>query len=400
MSLAIQGNLDSFKLPDILTFFHTTKKTGMLTISNDGREAYVFCRQGAVVYAASNQDSLRLATLLLRRRQISKEQAETIDDLMLHGGGRFGDVAVRQGVLSPEKLEEALKIQVSEVLFDGFLWKSGTFSFYEGFDLPANAVTIAVELPNLIMEGARRIQEWEECLQLLPDTNAIFRVVARPESDKITLTADEWKILFLINGARTLEEVCRDGDEDPLTVYRVVYGLSANKLIEEVQIEEDDAPSEPITGSFPAISSVTVMHSFDPHDETTIIEMDSDTNLIVSSEARLAYKDVVRTTVAQLAVLTGELEGTVYLLTDSEYSIGRSSGNALPMPDLGVSGHHARIFRGPDGYVLEDLKSRNGTWLNGTRIFHAVLQNNSAIRIGTTDLNYQVLYDGATRPGA
>ena len=69
--VALQGSLDSFKLPDILTFFDSVKKTGMLTVSNDGREAYVFCRAGSVVYAASNQDNLRLATLLLRRKQIS-----------------------------------------------------------------------------------------------------------------------------------------------------------------------------------------------------------------------------------------------------------------------------------------------------------------------------------------
>jgi len=116
-----------------------------------------------------------------------------------------------------------------------FLWKDGAFAFYEGFDLPSDAVTIAVDLPNLIMEGARRIQEWEECLQLLPDSGAVFRVIARPESDKITLSADEWKVLFLINGQRTLEELCRDSAEDPLTVYRVVYGLSANKLIEQLE---------------------------------------------------------------------------------------------------------------------------------------------------------------------
>src|SRR5438034_3953150 len=141
--VALQGSLDSFKLPDVLTFFNSTKKTGMLTVSNDGRESYVFCREGAVVYAASNQDSLRLATLLLRRKLISREQSEVIDDLMLRGAGRFGDVALQQGILSPEQLDEFMKIQVSEVLYDSFLWKGGTFAFYEGFDLPKDAVTIS-----------------------------------------------------------------------------------------------------------------------------------------------------------------------------------------------------------------------------------------------------------------
>ena len=393
--VALQGSLGVFKLPDVLTFFNSVKKTGMLTISNEGREAYVFCREGAVVYAASNQESLRLATLLLRRRYISKEQADTIDDLMLHSGGRFGDVAVKHGVVSAQHLDEYLKIQVAEVLYDAFLWKDGAFAFYEGFDLPSDAVTISVDLPNLIMEGARRIQEWEECLQLLPDSSAVFRVIARPESDKITLSADEWKVLFLINGQRTLEELCRDSAEDPLTVYRVVYGLSANKLIE--QLEQQD---QGMTGAVPAITGPMVSQFAGSFDATVVERDGDDTSLLTSSDARLTYKDVVRTTVAQLAVLNGELEGTVYLLTDPEYTIGRQADNTLQITDLGISGHHSRIFRGPDGYVLEDLKSRNGTWLNKTRVFHAVLQNNDDIRIGSTDFKYQILYDAATQTPA
>ena len=297
--VALQGSLDSFKLPDVLSFFDSGKKTGMLTVSNDGREAYVFCRAGAVVYAASNQDNLRLATLLLRKKYITKDQADTIDDLMLRSGGRFGDIAVKHGVMSPAQLEEFLKIQVSEVLYDSFLWKDGTFAFYEGFDLPSDAVTIAVDLPNLIMEGARRIQEWEECLQLLPDSGAVFRVVTRPETEKITLSAEEWKVLFLINGVRTLEDLCRDSEEDSLTVYRVVYGLSANKLIEQV-----DSREQGVTGSVEELDS-TVHQSFDDElpGDATVRENSDDTSLILSSDAKLAYKDVVRNTVAQLGLV-------------------------------------------------------------------------------------------------
>jgi hypothetical protein len=397
--VALNGSLDAFKLPDVLTFLNSAKKTGMLTVANEGREAYVFCRSGAVVYAASNQEQLRLAALLLRKRHISKQQADVIDELMLKRGGRFGDLAVTQGLLTDGQLDEYLKIQVSEVLYDSFLWKSGTFMFYDGFDLPPDAVTIAVDLTNLIMEGARRIEQWEQCLQLLPNSMAVFRVIPRPESEKITLTADEWKVLFLINGQRSLDDLCRDSTEDTLAVYRVVYGLSANKLIEEVSPATDAG----MTLYVPGVSAPDDEERADEGDvEDTFIDKGShdDTNLVTSSEARLAYKDVVRTTVGQLAVLTGDLEGTVYLLTDSEYTIGRQVDNTFQIADLGVSGHHARIFRGPDGYVLEDLKSRNGTWLNGTRVYHAVLQSNDQIRIGSTDLKYEVLYDdGPTRPG-
>lgn len=400
--VALQGSLDSFKLPDVLTFFNNARKTGMLTVANEAREAYVFCRSGEVVYAASNQESLRLASLLVRRNQLTKEQAERIDDLMLRGGGRFGDVAVREGVLTESKLDEALKIQVSEVLYDTFLWKTGTFTFYEGFDLPREAVTIAVELPNLIMEGARRIQEWEQCLQLLPDSSVVFRVVTRPETEEITLSAEEWKVLFLINGQRSLDELCNDSEEEPLTVYRVMYGLAANKLIESVERRDTNA-NRPIPPS--VIGDETMRHRFVEDDAVTVLEAaepatlvaGDDKSLLVSSDARLAYNDVVRGTVGQLTIVNGDHAGTILILTDAEYSLGRQPDNSIQLTDLGISGHHARVFRGPQGYVIEDLKSRNGSWVNGSRVFHTVLQNGDKIRIGATDMRYEVLYNGARR---
>ena len=84
--------------------------------------------------------------------------------------------------------------------------------------------------------------------------------------------------------------------------------------------------------------------------------------------------------------------------SESEYLIGRQRDNQIPLADLGISGHHVRIYRGPDGYAIEDLKSRNGTWLNGARTFHALLHSGDQIRIGATELRYEILYDGGTAP--
>src|SRR5207247_7294736 len=100
-------------------------------------------------------------------------QNEAIATLMSSDGGRFGQIAIEQGVLTDAQLRDFLKIQVSEILFDCFVWKGGTFTFAAPLDLPPYAVTIAVDLSNLIMEGARRINEWEECVRLLPDDKVV-----------------------------------------------------------------------------------------------------------------------------------------------------------------------------------------------------------------------------------
>ncbi len=398
MSTSLQGSLEVFQLPDLLSFLNSTHKTGMLTLNLAEKEAYVFFRLGAVVYAASNQESLRLGPILVRKKRITKEQAAEIDDLMLRSGGRFGDIALQKGVVNASQLDDFLKVQVSEVIYDAFVWKTGDFAFHHGIDLPSQAVTISIELANLIMEGARRIDEWEECLRLLPDSSVVFHVVSDPEAEKITLSLDEWKILFLINGQRTLDELCRDTEADVVQVYRLVYGLMANKLIEPTVARSEE--TDGVTGPVKPLEEATVRQSVvDFGGDSTVRDFsDDDTSLLVSSEATLSYKDVVKKTVAQVSIMNGQEAGTVIPLIDNEYLIGRQRDNEIQLTDLGVSGHHARIFRGTEGYVLEDLKSRNGTWLNGARVFHSVLQSGDEIRVGETDMRYEVLFDASSPP--
>jgi hypothetical protein len=385
----LHGDISAFRLPDVLTFLSNAHKSGTLTVAWEKRETWLYFQDGALVYAGSNREEFRLGSILLRRKKITPEQRARIDELMLREGGRFGELAVQESVFTDEQLRDFLKVQVSEIVYDAFVWNGGTFSFTHETTLPSYAVTIAIDLPNLIMEGARRIEQWEQCLRLLPDKDVVFRVVATPRDEKITLTIDEWKILFLINGQRTLAELCQDTDE-PLPVYRVVYGLYANKLIEKVrgartgELSEGDATMRQGTPRFGAESTV--------RDEAA---GGDDTSLLLSTEPRLSYADVVRTTLAQFRITDEDKIDRVIPLAEPEYLIGRHRDNGIQLADLGVSGFHARVYRGPEGYVLEDLKSRNGTWVNGSRVFHHLLADGDRVHVGQTDLTYEVLFTAA-----
>ncbi len=388
----LHGSISAFPLPEVLTFLSTTRKGGTLTLTNEAKEAYLFFDDGALIYAGSNQEQFRLGSILLRKKRITRQQRERLDAMMHAEGGRFGQHAVQERILTDAQLRDFLKVQVSEIVYDCFVWNGGVFSFTEETRLPQYAVTISIDLGNLIMEGARRIDEWEQCLKLLPDQSIVFRVVTSPRDEKITLTADEWRILFLINGQRTLEDLCHDSEDDPFDVYRVVYGLQANHLIEpglNVQTDEDTntpVPTKPVAAivedaTFRQGQAATFSG------DSTVRDTADDTSLLVSSEANLSYADVVRPLVAQLTT-----QDRVIPLIETEYLIGRHRDNSIQLTDLGVSGFHARLYLGPEGYVLEDLKSRNGVWVNGSRIFHATLKHQDRVHIGQTDLLFEVLY--------
>ena len=63
-------------------------------------------------------------------------------------------------------------------------------------------------------------------------------------------------------------------------------------------------------------------------------------------------------------------------------SIGRRSSNDVCIPDLSVSGNHARITVEADDYWLEDLNSTNGTYVNGQPVTRQIILDNDEIVIG------------------
>ncbi len=78
--------------------------------------------------------------------------------------------------------------------------------------------------------------------------------------------------------------------------------------------------------------------------------------------------------------------------------IGRGKDNQLVISDPRSSRHHCRILHTPHGYFLEDLKSRNGTLLNGEKVTRQELREGDCIQIGAMRLHFETPPSGATAP--
>jgi pSer/pThr/pTyr-binding forkhead associated (FHA) protein len=72
------------------------------------------------------------------------------------------------------------------------------------------------------------------------------------------------------------------------------------------------------------------------------------------------------------------------LIEKPDLTIGRSSENAVPLPDTRLSRRHARIEQDELGFLVTDLNSANGTWLNRRRVASDRLLQGDEIRVGRT----------------
>lgn len=70
--------------------------------------------------------------------------------------------------------------------------------------------------------------------------------------------------------------------------------------------------------------------------------------------------------------------------------LGRAPGNDLRFDNDSVSGHHAEIYRLPDGtFQICDLDSTNGTWVNGQRVRARVLNSGDVVELGEVRLHFR-----------
>jgi pSer/pThr/pTyr-binding forkhead associated (FHA) protein len=83
-----------------------------------------------------------------------------------------------------------------------------------------------------------------------------------------------------------------------------------------------------------------------------------------------------------LVVVKGENSGSRYALASDLVTIGRHPDSDIFLDDVTVSRRHAQVRRERGGFVVEDVGSLNGTYVNGERIERAVLRDADQVQVG------------------
>jgi len=234
--MALKGNIETFYLSSILQLLAQDKKTGILTIADKGRIVRVFINSGTIVYAMGTQKEVRLGYLLRTKGIISAEELQKALTLAKQRKQRLGKILVEKGYISPETLKKFIHQQVRDILYDLFLWKKGDFEYVDQeLGLDEEFVTELNHM-EVILEGTRRVDEWEILKKNIPHPQVVFKINKSVEKqrDTVNLTANEWRIISLVDGTRPVQQVIEDSGQDEFVVYRMINSLISSGLIEPV----------------------------------------------------------------------------------------------------------------------------------------------------------------------
>src|SRR5437588_11945071 len=92
----------------------------------------------------------------------------------------------------------------------------------------------------------------------------------------------------------------------------------------------------------------------------------------------------------RLVAINGSKKGMTFPLSADETTIGRESGNVIPLPLPSVSRRHCVVQRSGDEFTIRDLGSANGTFVNGIPVKEQSLSHSDHLRLGSSDLLFLI----------
>jgi hypothetical protein len=174
--MAFQGSLAELHLPDIIQLISVSGKSGVFHLTDGALKGQIYLNEGKIVHA---------------------------------------------------QLED---ISGEEAVYALAIWSRGDFKFEPGAGTEVR--TISKSNTNLLMEAARRLDEWRVLSKKIPSTDMVPEFVVQDNREgQINLNTSEWLILSKIDGSRSIKAIAGASGLSVFDAAKILYGLVATGLI-------------------------------------------------------------------------------------------------------------------------------------------------------------------------
>jgi hypothetical protein len=176
--------------------------------------------------------------MLQRAGNISEEQSHTI---LARAGDKsdkeLGLLLINAGYVTQTDIAHSVRDYVLDNVYRLFTWTDGTFRFDSNVPPIQDRITIPIDLENVIMEGSRRLKEWERLQDELPDLDVALKFADRPTANmrNISLSVEEWRVVSFINPRNSMRQIAHYNNMSEFQIRKIVYGLLQAGLVELIR---------------------------------------------------------------------------------------------------------------------------------------------------------------------
>jgi tetratricopeptide (TPR) repeat protein len=234
--MAIRGSLKEASLPDVLQLLSMGKKTGCLSVTHRSSFGNIYFDRGRICYASIVNRRDRVGDVLVKSGVITQANLDAAVALQARRRDRrLGELLVDMGALKIEQLHDAIEVQIQEAVYYLFTWNQGTFNFEADVAPDQLDHTVSINPESLLLEGARRVDEWSLIEKKIPTFDLIFEV-DRPHASvsDVQLTNEQRVVLELVDGARDVQAIVEASGLVEFEVGKALYGLLTTGFIHRI----------------------------------------------------------------------------------------------------------------------------------------------------------------------
>jgi len=246
--MGLEGTLRVFSINDIFQVLGLQRKSGVLVVEGPDDTVTISFLGGQVVSAESATHRLdnRIGSLLVRGGRINDEQLARILHLQKESQQRLGFLLIRERLVTPEDLREALRLQIFRIVFSSFRWTDGRFRFTQEASIDYDADHMSpVPTESILMEAAQMMDEWPMLEKKVRSRDIVYR--RAPGVEKLHLVhggeeagegvlavsraeAETWR---WVDGKRDVTDLLERAFLSDFEVYKGLAELSDRNLIVE-----------------------------------------------------------------------------------------------------------------------------------------------------------------------
>ena len=204
--MRLEGSLDAFSLPDIFALLSMTKKTGGLHLRRSHAHGVVWFTTGSLTGGASDGARQGLARRVVGSTEVDADSLQRAVE-QVSGDASMGVVRALQqaGAIDEGVLHELVGEHVVDTVFDLLRWPDGDFAFVVDEPNPDD-VGVSRQVDDVVTEARRRLDVWKGVAETIPSPAAVLSVPGVLTSDP-SLSRDEWALLALVDGRRTVAQI-------------------------------------------------------------------------------------------------------------------------------------------------------------------------------------------------
>ncbi|MEO7521777.1 MAG: DUF4388 domain-containing protein, partial [Gemmatimonas sp.] len=225
--MAIRGNLSEASLADVLQLLALGQKTGCLSLAGDGSFGTIHFDRGRIVHAGMVNGRDRLGDRLVRSGAVPADAlARVMSNRAVNDDRDVADALLAEGIVTRDTLEPVYRAGLEDAVYQLFGWTRGTFTF-EAETKPAHRdALVSVSADSLLLEGARRVDEWTLIAKKIPSLDLIFEIdQVRLAGREAPLSNVQQRIAFMVDGVADVTTIIERSGIGEFEVGKALFGL-------------------------------------------------------------------------------------------------------------------------------------------------------------------------------